>query len=96
MNGQLNAVVQIAADEAVARSREADAASARGESWGPLHGVPMTIKDSFDTADMITTGGTRGRAAFIPERDATVVARLRSAGAILLGRGRTRQGPVLA
>jgi amidase len=89
VNGHLNAVVQIAADEAVARSREADAASARGETWGLLHGVPMTIKDSFDTAGMITTGGTKGRAAFVPERDATVVSRLRGAGAILLGKTNT-------
>jgi amidase len=89
VNRQLNAVVQIAADEAVARSREADAASARGETWGPLHGVPMTIKDSFDTAGMITTGGTTGRAAFVPEQDATVVSRLRRAGAILLGKTNT-------
>jgi amidase len=89
VNGELNAVVQIGADQAIARSREADAASARGETWGPLHGVPMTIKDSFDTAGMITAGGTRGRAAFVPERDATVVSRLRRAGAILLGKTNT-------
>jgi amidase len=89
VNGELNAVVQIGADQALGRSREADAASARGESWGPLHGVPMTIKDSFDTAGMITTGGTRGRAAFLPERDASVVSRLRRAGAILLGKTNT-------
>jgi amidase len=86
VNGDLNAVVQIAADQAIALSREADAASARGQTWGPLHGVPMTIKDSFDTAGMITSGGTRGRAAFVPGRDATVVARLRRAGAILVGK----------
>jgi amidase len=89
VNGELNAVVQIAADQAITRSREADAASARGETWGPLHGVPMTIKDSFDTAGMITAGGTRGRAAFVPGRDATVVARLRRAGAILVGKTNT-------
>jgi len=62
---------------------------ARGERWGPLHGVPMTIKDSLDTADMITTGGTKGRASFIPPRDATVVKRLRDAGAILCGKTNT-------
>ncbi len=89
VNGALNAVVQITAGEAIARAREADAAIARGEMWGPLHGVPMTIKDSLDTAGVITTGGTNGRASFVPERDATVVARLRSAGAILLGKTNT-------
>jgi amidase len=89
VNGALNAVVQLGAEAAVARARQADAALARGETWGPLHGVPMTIKDSLDTADMITTGGTKGRAAFIPKRDATVVKRLRDVGAILLGKTNT-------
>lgn len=91
VNGALNAVVQIAAEDALARAREADAALARGEGWGPLHGAPMTIKDSLDTAGLISTGGTEGRASFVPERDATVVARLRAAGAILLGKTNTPQ-----
>src|SRR5690606_27612481 len=89
VNAALNAVVQLAADSATARAREADAALARGESWGPLHGVPMTIKDSLDTAGVISTGGTLGRRDFVPENDATVVARLRDAGAILLGKTNT-------
>jgi len=89
VNPKLNAVVQLNQERALARGREADAALARGENWGPLHGVPMTIKDSFDTAGMISTGGTGGRASFIPERDATVVERLRGAGAILLGKTNT-------
>jgi amidase len=49
----------------------------------------MTIKDSLDTAGVVSTGGTTGRATFVPERDATVVARLRAAGAILLGKTNT-------
>lgn len=89
VNDALNAVVQSVADRALARAREADAALAREDAWGPLHGVPMTIKDSLDTAGVITTGGTEGRASFVPERDATVVARLREAGAILLGKTNT-------
>lgn len=89
VNGQLNAVFQIQSDAAMARAAEADQALARGELWGPLHGVPMTIKDSLDTAGVITTGGTQGRASFVPERDATVVARLKGAGAILLGKTNT-------
>ncbi len=56
---------------------------------GPLHGVPMTIKDSLDTAGVISTGGTLGRKHFVPEQDATVVARLKAAGAILLGKTNT-------
>lgn len=89
VNDDLNAVVQIAADQALTRAREADAALARGEVWGVLHGLPMTIKDSFDTAGVVSTGGTKGRASFVPQRDATVVTRLRNAGAILLGKTNT-------
>jgi amidase len=89
VNGQLNAVFQIQRDAALGRAAEADEALGRGEVWGPLHGVPMTIKDSLDTAGVITTGGTQGRATFVPERDATVVARLKEAGAILLGKTNT-------
>ena len=86
VNPQLNAVVQLIADEARAQAREADAALARGELKGPLHGVPMTIKDNIDVAGVICTGGTKGRASFVPTQDATVVARMRNAGAILLGK----------
>ena len=49
----------------------------------------MTIKDSLDTASIITAGGTKGRATFVPEKDATLVARMRTAGAILLGKTNT-------
>lgn len=89
VNPQLNAVVQLVAEEALAQAREADATLSGGEVSGPLHGLPMTIKDSFDTAGVISTGGTLGRASFVPERDATVVQRLRAAGAILLGKTNT-------
>ena len=89
VNPRLNAIVQLAADSALEEALAADVALAHGEVKGPLHGVPMTIKDSFDTAGLICTGGTQGRAAFIPVRDATAVARLRAAGAILLGKSNT-------
>ena len=89
VNPRLNAVVQSAADRARIEAREADEALARGEVKGPLHGVPMTIKDSLDTQGIVSTGGTQGRASYIPDSDATVVARLRSAGAILMGKTNT-------
>ena len=89
VNGDLNAVFQIQSEAALTRAREADAALARGDVWGELHGVPMTIKDSLDTAGVVSTGGTQGRADFVPERDATVVSRLRNQGAILLGKTNT-------
>jgi Asp-tRNA(Asn)/Glu-tRNA(Gln) amidotransferase A subunit family amidase len=89
VNPQLNAVVQLCAERALAEAREADALLAKGQPKGPLHGVPMTIKDSFDTAGVVSTGGTLGRKEHIPAQDATVVARLRAAGAILLGKTNT-------
>ena len=89
VNPLLNAVVQVRAEAALDDARRADAARSRGEVQGPLHGVPMTIKDSLDTEGVITTGGTKGRESYVPERDSTVVARLRSAGAILLGKTNT-------
>ena len=89
VNPKINAVVQLAADRARAEARTADALLAKGEVRGPLHGVPVTIKDSFDTAGIVTTGGTVGRRTFVPDEDATVVARLRGAGAIVLGKTNT-------
>lgn len=86
VNPQLNAVVQLTADAAREQAREADAALARGEVTGPLHGVPITIKDNIETAGVISTSGTKGRAAFVPEQDATIVARIKAAGAIMLGK----------
>ena len=89
VNPALNAVVQLRADGARAEAKRADAALAHGKSIGPLHGVPMTIKDSLDTAGVVSTGGTLGRSEFVPNQDATVVQRLKAAGAILLGKTNT-------
>lgn len=86
VNPKLNAVVQLTAETARAEAREADAALACGDIKGPLHGVPMTIKDDTCTAGVTCTAGTKGLASFIPTQDAVVVARLRAAGAILLGK----------
>ena len=91
VNPSLNAVVQIVVDSALEQARRADAALAKGDIAGPLHGVPMTIKDSFDTAGVISSAGTLGRANFVPEKDATIVARLRAAGAVLLGKTNTSE-----
>jgi amidase len=88
-HSQLNAVVTLRPDAALDEARSADAALGRNEAGGALHGVPMTIKDSFDTAGVLSTGGTLGRATFVPEIDAAVVSRLRAAGAILLGKTNT-------
>ncbi len=85
-NPALNAIVTHNEENARAGAREADAALARGEVWGPLHGVPVTIKDSFATAGLRTTSGFPPLTNHIPDSDATAVARLRAAGAIVLGK----------
>src|SRR5882757_4932889 len=86
VNPKLNAIVQLTADAARKEADEADAALARGEIKGPLHGVPVTIKDTLETSGVICTGGTKGRSNFVPKADATAVARLRNAGGIILGK----------
>jgi amidase len=89
VNDRLNAVVMNCYSRALQEAQAADASLAQGKLLGPLHGVPMAIKDSLDTAGVITTGATYGRQQYIPKTDATVVARVRAAGAILLGKTNT-------
>jgi amidase len=85
LNPRLNAVVDLHDAEALALAHQADAALARGESWGPLHGVPVTIKDVYDVAGMRITFGWPPMRRNVPRQDAFAVARLREAGAIVLG-----------
>ena len=89
VNDRLNAVVQHTGERAQVEAQQADASLARREITGPLHGVPITLKDSIDTAGVVTTGGTKGRAGFVPDEDSAVAYRLRAAGAILLGKTNT-------
>src|SRR5204863_5993408 len=74
------------AKEALAAAKQAEAAVVRGGSLGVLHGVPVTVKDSFDVADLPALAGSRFRLGHRAESDATSVARLRAAGAIILGK----------
>lgn len=85
-NPKLNAFVEVFAEEARAAARAADEAAARGQWLGRLHGVPLTVKDSFDVAGRPTYCGSRFRLSHRAAQDATAVARLRQAGAILLGK----------
>jgi len=85
-NPTLNAVNIIGADKARERAHAADEALARGELWGPLHGVPFTLKDAHSTAGMRTTVGFPPLADCVPKEDSTVAARLKQAGAILFGK----------
>jgi len=89
VNDRLNAVVTNCYERALTEAKALDAKAAKGEFAGALHGVPMTIKDSLDTAGVVSTGATIGRQTFVPEKDATCVARVRKAGAILLGKTNT-------
>ena len=83
---QLNAYITVCADAARQEARQAGAEIARGQQRGPLHGVPVAVKDQIHTRGLLTSDASKIRAAFIPESDATVVTRLRQAGAILLGK----------
>ena len=85
-NPALNAVIIMDAEHAYERAREADAALARGEVWGPLHGVPFTLKDAHATVGMRTTTGFPPLADYVPMVDSTVTARLKTAGGILFGK----------
>jgi amidase len=89
VNTKINAVVFKCYERALQEARRCDEATAAGKSFGPLHGVPCTMKDSHDTQGVVSTGGTLGRKNFIPARDATCVQRCRAAGAILLGKTNT-------
>jgi aspartyl-tRNA(Asn)/glutamyl-tRNA(Gln) amidotransferase subunit A len=86
VDAKLRSYITVCRDEAVAAAREATQAIAQGHYRGPLHGVPVAIKDQFWTKGIRTTGGSRLLAEFVPPDDATVVARLKAAGAILLGK----------
>jgi Asp-tRNA(Asn)/Glu-tRNA(Gln) amidotransferase A subunit family amidase len=85
VNPALNAVVTLAPD-ALERAREAEAAVMRGEVMGALHGAPLTVKDTVDVRGMRAVCGSRVRADYVPEEDAPAVARLRAAGAVILGK----------
>src|SRR5918997_4436335 len=86
VNGAINAVVQVDAERALARAREADEALAAGDRRGPLHGVPFTVKDNISAAGIPMAIGARERVGVVPDENATVVGRLAAAGAILLGK----------
>src|SRR5829696_5263404 len=86
VNPTLNAVVELRREAALQEAVAADEAIARGDDAGPLHGVPMTIKDSFNVAGLHTTWGDPTFEDFVADSDATVARRLRQAGAIIVGK----------
>ncbi|MBV9141578.1 MAG: amidase [Pseudonocardiales bacterium] len=86
LDGEVNAVVTLDVERARAAALAADEATARGELVGPLHGLPITVKDAIETAGIRSTGGAVELAEHVPARDAPAVARLRRAGAIVFGK----------
>src|SRR5919109_3708205 len=86
LDARLNAFLTVCRDEALQAAHAAERALARGEYRGPLHGVPFAVKDQLSTQGIRTTGGTPIFEQFIPDADATVVAKLKQGGAILLGK----------
>jgi aspartyl-tRNA(Asn)/glutamyl-tRNA(Gln) amidotransferase subunit A len=86
LQNRLNAFITVLPGQALAEAKKADEEIARGRYRGPLHGVPVTVKDMFETAGVLTTGGSKILAQWVPETDAALVERLRAAGAIILGK----------
>ncbi len=85
-NPDLNAIVTFTKENALTRAHQADKALSKGSVWGPLHGIPITIKDCFEVSGVRTTAGSKRYENYIPEKDATAVLRLKNAGAIILGK----------
>jgi amidase len=86
VNPALNAVVELGQTAALREAAAADEATARGDDTGPLHGVPMTIKDAFNVAGLPTTWGNPAFKEYVADSDATVARRLKQAGAIVVGK----------
>jgi amidase len=89
LNPAINAVVTVDADSARRQAQDADRALLRGGPTGALHGLPMTVKDTLETAGMRTTSGAPELTAHVPRRDADGVSRLRAAGAVIFGKTNT-------
>ena len=83
---KFNAYLAVSRREALEAAREAEDAIARGDYRGPMHGIPVAVKDQLWTKGVRTTGGTRILADFVPDEDATIIANLKQAGAVLLGK----------
>ena len=86
VDGKLNSYITICRDEALQAAREAERDIARGNYLGPLHGIPVAVKDQFYSKGILTTGGSSILADFVPDEDSTVMANLKQAGAVLLGK----------
>ena len=86
LDGKLNSYITVTGDQALESARDAERAIASGGYLGPMHGIPVAVKDQFNTAGIRTTGGSNLLWDYVPDEDATVVANLKTAGAVLLGK----------
>ncbi|MSP41094.1 MAG: amidase [Deltaproteobacteria bacterium] len=86
LDDKLNAFITVCADSALADATNADQEIAAGNYRGPLHGVPLSIKDMFEMNGVLTTGGSKILQDWIPDRDSTLVEKLRAAGAVIFGK----------
>jgi aspartyl-tRNA(Asn)/glutamyl-tRNA(Gln) amidotransferase subunit A len=86
VDGRIHSFIHVAEDAARSAARDAKASSAAGWSRSPLHGIPFGVKDNYDAAGMPATAGSKLRLSHVPEKDAALIAALKSAGAILLGK----------
>ncbi|MDP2954066.1 MAG: amidase, partial [Chloroflexota bacterium] len=86
LNGSLGAYITVMEESALRQAREEERCIMEGDYHGPLHGIPLALKDLIDTKGVKTTSGSKILAGHVPEEDATVVERLRAAGAIILGK----------
>ena len=86
VDGKLNSYITVTREHALEAARKAEAEIAAGNYRGPLHGIPVAVKDQFNSAGILTTGGSSILSDFVPDEDATVMAKLKEAGAVLLGK----------
>ena len=86
VDGKLNSFITICAEQALDNARLAEAEISRGGHRGPLHGIPVAVKDQIHTAGIRTTDASHIREDFVPETDATVIKNLKNAGAVLIGK----------
>src|SRR5882724_1187461 len=91
LDGRLNAFIRVLADDARSAARTAEAEIAAGRYRGPLHGIPIGLKDIYETAGVPTTGHSKVMQNHVPKADAFSVARLRAAGAIVMGKLATHE-----
>ena len=86
LDDKLNAFITVCAEQALADAKRADQEIAAGHYRGPLHGIPVSIKDMFEMNGVLTTGGSKILQAWVPDRDSTLVEKLRAAGAVIFGK----------